>query len=120
MESDRIRVKVKDKNGLDTKLFIIQSMVKYKEPISMYRFAKDHDMSTAQIFYHFNSLVKNNVIVKCEDGFELNVCFKHINLHLEKLVPFFQSIADDNPDLDIEDLNILASFMLAISTIEVE
>ncbi len=116
-----IKLKINnDVNGLDTKLFIIQRLAKYDVPISQYQFAKDIHMSTAHVFYHFKPLLECGVIIQINKKYQINPCFKYSSDILETLQPFFNCLWELNSNLSTDQLSDLASYLLAMVTIEVK
>lgn len=121
MEESKVKITINNEiNGLDTKIIIIQKLIKKKEPVSMYQFAKETNMPTSLISYHFKPLIKCGVIILYKKKYQINPCFKYSNDVMETLIPFFKCLADLNCDLDGEQLNDLAGYFLATITIEVE
>lgn len=117
----KVKLKInKEPGGLKTKLCLIQRLIKIKEPVSMYQFAKDLNMPTSQIYYHFKPLIDCGVIVLYKNKYQINPCFKYPNDILELLMPFFGCLAELNSDLDADQLSELATYLLAIITVEVE
>lgn len=117
----KVRLKIdRASNGLDTKLFIIKRLRGYDEPISMYQFAKDCNMDRPNVHYHFKPLMECGVIIIHQKKYQINPCFKYVNDILEILQPFFECLAELNSDLNTNQLSDLASYLLAMISIEVD
>ncbi|KKN39600.1 hypothetical protein LCGC14_0741740 [marine sediment metagenome] len=120
-ETKKVRLTINNEpNGLNTKLFIIQRLIKMKEPVSMYKLAKDLHMSTSKVFYHFNTLIDSGVIILYKNKYQINPCFKYPNDILELLMPFFECIRELNSDLDGDQLLNFTNYFLATISLEVE
>lgn len=119
-EAKNINLNVKNGENLETKLLIIRKMMFYKIPVSMYKVAKDLKMSSSHVYYHFQSLIESGVVLFDGKQYRINECFKCINDFLELLMPFFEAIIKTNPEFSEEQLTDIASYMLAITTIEVD
>lgn len=116
-----LEVKIKDKSEcLEKKLLIIRKMMYYKEPISMYKVAKDLGMSTSGLYYHFTQLIDEKIIDSLNGKYIINSSLKYINIHAELLFPFIESVMKANPDLKPDELLNLISYMLAMLSIEVD
>lgn len=120
-ETKKIKVSYESpiKNGEDTRLWIIQKLIKEKKPISMYKFAKENDLPTSQVYYHFSKLMECCVILQDEKKYCINPCFQHLQKHIKHLVPFLESLLEDNPLMSEEQLNMFATYILTIISIEV-
>lgn len=115
-----VKIKIRESDGLETKLFLIKKLIFYKNPISIYKLSKDLKMPSSQIYYHFQNLIEQKIIIQTEKGYKLIDCFYHLSDHLEHLTAFFISLLYCHPELSEDELNNIANYILTISTLEIE